>query len=300
MTTREDASTPTDPSSEWGVNQTGINSTDLPSPFGLFYVSTELVVLLSLLYGSISVVTVLGNVLVILVIVKNRRMQTVTNFFIANLSVADVMIGLLSTPFQFQAALLQRWDLPSILCPVAPFVKELSVNVSISTLAVISIDRFFAVVHPLRPGWSARTAVIIMGVVWILGLTSSVPTAVAHSVIWIPDGLNPTSLKPYCYPDYPKTDGIDVSQLYGLYLVIAQYFLPLLVISYAYCRIMYRIWFAKAPGSALDVRDKIMNKNKKKVSRLLAITVAYVIQGCPSPPKSAMHIAYSSLYPIKL
>jgi len=38
--------------------------------------------------------------------------QTVTNYFIANLSIADVMIGCLSIPFQFQAALLQRWDLP--------------------------------------------------------------------------------------------------------------------------------------------------------------------------------------------
>lgn len=277
MTTRQDATSANQ--SEWTVNSTSeaVNATDSSSGFGLFYVPTELVVLLSLLYGSISAVTVFGNVLVILVIVKNRRMQTVTNFFIANLSVADVMIGLLSTPFQFQAALLQRWDLPFILCPVAPFVKELSVNVSISTLTVISIDRFFAVVHPLRPGWSARTAIIIMGVVWILGIGSSVPTAVAHSVIWIQIGENPTSLKPYCYPDFPEMAGFNVSQVYGLYLVIVQYFLPLMVISYAYCRIMYRIWFAKAPGSALDTRDKIMNKNKKKVSCLLSITGADVI-----------------------
>jgi len=38
---------------------------------------------------------------------------------------------------------------------VAPFVKELSVNVSILTLTVISVDRYHAVVRPLSPGWSA-------------------------------------------------------------------------------------------------------------------------------------------------
>ena len=48
-----------------------------------------------------------------------------------------------------------------------------------------------------------------------------------------------------------------------VYLVVVQYFLPLCVISVAYARIMYRVWFSKAPGSALDGRDKIMNKNKK-------------------------------------
>ena len=45
-------------------------------------------------------------------------MRTVTNYFIANLSIADVVIGCLSIPFQFQAALLQRWDLPRLLCKV--------------------------------------------------------------------------------------------------------------------------------------------------------------------------------------
>ena len=88
-------------------------------------------VLLSILYGSISAVTVVGNalvILVILVIFKNQSMRTVTNFYIANLSVADVLIGVLGIPFQFQAALLQRWDLPHFLCPVAPFVKVGTIN----------------------------------------------------------------------------------------------------------------------------------------------------------------------------
>jgi len=55
-----------------------------------------------------------GNLLVIVVVLASARMRTVTNYFIANLSIADVMIGCLSIPFQFQAALLQRWDLPEI------------------------------------------------------------------------------------------------------------------------------------------------------------------------------------------
>jgi len=59
---------------------------------------------------------------------SRRSMHTVTNFFIANLSAADALIGLFSIPFQFQAALLQRWDLPRLLCKLAPFVKEVSVS----------------------------------------------------------------------------------------------------------------------------------------------------------------------------
>jgi len=81
---------------------------------GLFYVPPGLVALLSIIYGSVSVIAVVGNLLVIIVVLASARMRTVTNYFIANLSIADVTIGCLSIPFQFQAALLQRWDLPEI------------------------------------------------------------------------------------------------------------------------------------------------------------------------------------------
>jgi len=68
-------------------------------------------------------------------------------------------------------------------------------------------------------------------------------------------------------------------------VVVVQYFLPLCVISVAYARIMYRVWFSKAPGSALDGRDKMMNKNKKKVDEsdlVLGVLSSYFIS-CPTP-----------------
>lgn len=53
----------------------------------------------------------------------SRRMKTVANFFIANLAIADIIIGIFTIPFQFQAALLQRWDLPHFLCAFCPFIQ---------------------------------------------------------------------------------------------------------------------------------------------------------------------------------
>ncbi len=231
-----------------------------------FEVPLGLLVLLSILYGSISLVTVIGNVLVILVVCKNKGMQTVTNFFIANLSVADVMIGILGTPFQFQAALLQRWDLPAFLCPAAPFVKELTVNVSIITLAIISIDRYMAIIYPLKPRWSKKVAVIMMSMVWLFSVLCATPTVLAFRVIMLPGGDEPS--KPWCYSNFTLGE-VDLAQTYSLYLIVVQYFLPLVVISYAYIRIMYRIWFSKTPGSAVDQRDQVVNRNKKKVSSIL-------------------------------
>lgn len=63
-------------------------------------VPTAVLVLLSILYGTISFLAVVGNSLVIWIISTSRRMQNVTNFFIANLALADIVIGLFAIPFQ--------------------------------------------------------------------------------------------------------------------------------------------------------------------------------------------------------
>ncbi|ROT71291.1 putative substance-K receptor-like, partial [Penaeus vannamei] len=66
----------------------------------LYEVPTSLVVLLSFFYGSISLVAVVGNALVMWVVATSKKMHTVTNYFIANLALADIIIGLFAIPFQ--------------------------------------------------------------------------------------------------------------------------------------------------------------------------------------------------------
>lgn len=66
----------------------------------LYDVSIGILILLSVFYGSISIIAVVGNSLVIWIVATTRQMQTVTNLFIANLAFADVIIGMFAIPFQ--------------------------------------------------------------------------------------------------------------------------------------------------------------------------------------------------------
>ena len=50
-------------------------------------------------------------------------MHTVINVYIGNLALADVIIATFCIPFQFQAALLNRWDLPAFMCKLCPFLQ---------------------------------------------------------------------------------------------------------------------------------------------------------------------------------
>lgn len=66
----------------------------------LYEVPASLVAFLSVCYVSISVAAVVGNGLVIWVIATSRRMRNVTNYYIANLALADIVIGLFAIPFE--------------------------------------------------------------------------------------------------------------------------------------------------------------------------------------------------------
>ena len=73
----------------------------------LYKIPDVLKVIFSLAYYTISVWSVLGNMLIVWTVFYNKRMHNVTNFFIVNIAIADIIISLFCTPFQFHAAILQ-------------------------------------------------------------------------------------------------------------------------------------------------------------------------------------------------
>nr|ALM88319.1 neuropeptide receptor A23 [Chilo suppressalis] len=267
-----------DDDADWTRNTSGLeylaqnNNNDTYDT--LYDVPTSMIVLLSFLYGSISVLAIVGNFLVMWIVATSRRMQSVTNCYIANLALADIVIGLFAVPFQFQAALLQRWLLPHFMCPFCPFVQALSVNVSVFTLTAIAVDRHRAIITPLSAHTSKRIAKVIIVLIWFLALSLAAPMAMSWEVI-MEDELDPeTKLfykKPFCAP---SEFGSHSLAIYRLILYIFQYVIPLFVITFAYVHMAMKLWGARAPGNALETRDANHMKNKKKVIKMLVLVVA--------------------------
>lgn len=90
------------------ANLTGNDTADPQhnQDYDFYQVPPLLVVVLSVLYGSISVIAVAGNGLVIWAIVTSRRMRSVTNHYLANLAFADILIALFAIPFEVSNCLL--------------------------------------------------------------------------------------------------------------------------------------------------------------------------------------------------
>ena len=96
---------------------------------------------LVILYGLAIGGTLYGNVLVLWIVKATKTLQNINNLLVANLAVTDITISVICTPFQFFAALMQRWDMPEIMCKLCPYVQNVCVNVQILNLILIAKDR---------------------------------------------------------------------------------------------------------------------------------------------------------------
>jgi tachykinin-like receptor len=98
-------------------------------------------VLWSLLFAGMVVVATGGNLIVIWIVLANKRMRTVTNYFLVNLSVADAMVSTLNVTFNYTYMLNSHWPFGTLYCKISQFVAVLSICASVFTLMAISIDR---------------------------------------------------------------------------------------------------------------------------------------------------------------
>lgn len=109
------------------------------------------------LYTSILLVGLFGNGIVCYIVQSLPRMRTVTNFFIANLAVGDIlMASFCIMPSYLSQLILHHWPFGSILCRLVSYSQAVSVLVSAYTLVAISFDRYIAIMFPLRPRISKR------------------------------------------------------------------------------------------------------------------------------------------------
>ncbi|KAJ7354997.1 neuropeptide Y receptor [Desmophyllum pertusum] len=104
------------------------------------------------LYAIIFLISVIGNSLVCVVIARRRRMRTVTNFFVLNLAASDLAITCICIPF----------DIP---------VQE-----------TVSLNRFWAILYPLRNQMTKKHAVVVIVIIWVVCILLTVPYVMVLSL----------------------------------------------------------------------------------------------------------------------
>ncbi|XP_067271028.1 5-hydroxytryptamine receptor 2B [Pseudorasbora parva] len=122
--------------------------------------------------------TIGGNILVILAVSLERKLQNATNFFLMSLAVADLLVGLLVMPIALVTVLFNsRWPLADFLCPIWLFLDVLFSTASIMHLCAISLDRYIAIKKPIQHSQfkSRAKALAKIALVWLISIGIAIP-----------------------------------------------------------------------------------------------------------------------------
>jgi len=133
----------------------------------------------------LSVVTAGGNLLVIVSYQMDRHLQTVSNYFLLSLSVADFTIGAVSMPLYTTYLVLGYWPLKPVFCDIWLSLDYTMSNASVANLLVISFDRFMSVTRPLtyRVRRTRRRAAAMIAGAWVVSALLWTPWIMAWPYI---------------------------------------------------------------------------------------------------------------------
>lgn len=246
---------------------------------------SPLSVVLILLYSVVFLTGLLGNIFVIVVIIKFKSMRTVTNVFLVNLTIGDILVILICVPLTLGNTVYRKWIYGSVMCKLTPFVQGTVIGVSILSLLAISISRYFAIYKPLTAKivFSKRNVRILLFFIWVASLGSFSPL------------LYVTSVTSYGIPGIfenivceEKWNSIDDKNIYNLFVFSILFVFPFLMMGIAYTVISYTLWYSNAAlfdnASMMQAYKKthlILRQRRRTVKLLICIVSVFGICWLP-------------------
>ncbi|XP_077467576.1 cholecystokinin receptor-like [Stigmatopora argus] len=150
------------------------NRSDLPKTTNR---PKEMDTLRIVLYILIFLLSVFGNLLIIIVLVLNKRMRTVTNSFLLSLAISDLMMAIFCMPFTLIPNILEDFIFGAAMCKTVAYFMGLSVSISTFSLVAIAIERYSAICNPLKSrAWQTRShAYRVIAATWVVSLLIMIP-----------------------------------------------------------------------------------------------------------------------------
>jgi 5-hydroxytryptamine receptor 7 len=200
--------------------------------------SPAILVVVIIICSLMTMITIVGNLVVILSVCLVRKLRTASNILIVSLAVSDVLVGLFIMPLAMVLEIFNNeWKLGSIMCDLWTSTDVLLCTASILNFLVISIDRYCIINHPFKyaPMRKVKLLLIMIAGVWILSALVSLPPILGWG--------RPSKRLPTCV--------VNETLEYQIFATMLSFYIPLIVVLIIYANI-YR-----TAQTAMDNRSSV-------------------------------------------
>ncbi|XP_038584968.1 type-1 angiotensin II receptor [Micropterus salmoides] len=223
--------------------------------------------LVPIVYGCNFVIGIVGNSMVVAVIYCYMKLKTVANIFVLNLAVSDLTFLITLPMWATFTATGYHWPFGGFLCKASAGLVIFNLYTSIFFLTALSIDRYLAIVHPVRSR-RFRTVVyarITCMMIWLFAFVLSVPTALTRDIHNITNSNNTV-----CGILHPNIENAirlkEVLLAISLMKSLLGFLVPFFIIITCYCLIGQALLGARHIQKSTRSRDD-------EVLRMLAAAV---------------------------
>ncbi|CAH8464208.1 unnamed protein product [Schistosoma guineensis] len=227
-----------------------VNSTNIVSQLPLYQLHGEPFHYWAMILLIFPLVTVFGNVLVVLSVFRDQSLHTATNYFIVSLAIADISLAIVVMPVaSWVEANNGKWRLGTVLCDIFIMFDVLLCTASILNLAAISMDRYVAVTRPItyaQHSKNVRVGITITAT-WILSFVIALPIAC---------GLNnaPYRNLEMCVMYIPE---------YIIASSIGSFYVPCTIMIVLYYQVFKAIQLRTKRSKLISIRNQVQNYAKR-------------------------------------
>uniref|UniRef100_UPI00359001AF beta-1 adrenergic receptor-like n=1 Tax=Myxine glutinosa TaxID=7769 RepID=UPI00359001AF len=188
---------------------------------------------LGVFLSVVALLTVGGNILVLVAVGTSHLMQGVTNSFVTSLAWTDLLTGALVMPPNIAKIITGAWIFGPTICVLWNIVDIICGVASIETLCVIAIDRYVAITSPLRYKelMTPLRARLLIGGVWLLS------TAISVIPIMLGWFKSDDPAAQACYADPDCCEYVS-GKLYTAISSVIVFYMPLSIMVFVYSRVL--------------------------------------------------------------
>ncbi|CAH3185397.1 unnamed protein product [Porites lobata] len=232
-------------------------------------------------YCLIFIVSLVANSLIVMIVYKTPNLRKPINFFIANMASSDLLYPIFWIPWYLSLlhanSFLIGGQLGQALCKLLPFFGNVSFTVSIQNLILIAVDRFGAVVFPLRsPLIRSKLCPFFILATWIVAAAVSSRFLFAYELVEYPEG-------DWCVTKWKKAfEESSSSASFLLAFSILFTYIPVLLLVILYSIIVIKLKTQAHPGEQSANSQQQRDRRKRNVIQLsIAMVTVFVLCSLP-------------------